>query len=144
MHTSVILLYNFESAILFVALMKTEMAIQVNLRKLRVHGDVLGQILRIGIPAGMHHVCRPELWGGERRPLPSIFNTDPDVVATGQIRLEYIFFAYLFSFAQEMPSLTTIMQVYPLSLSITAAVILAVTLYVKPSKRYIQSGSYEK
>lgn len=43
MHTSVILLYNFEPAILFVALMKTEMAIQVNLRKLRVHGDVLGK-----------------------------------------------------------------------------------------------------
>lgn len=108
------------------------------------------------------------------RQLLSIFNTDPDVIATGRIRLEYIFFAYLFSFAQEglsgylrgfgvsfipaacavigicgvrltwiftvfrqVPSFTTIMQVYPLSLGITAAVILAVTLFVKPSKRYV-------
>ena len=92
----------------------------------------------------------------------------------GQIRLRYIFFAYMFSFAQEglsgylrgfgvsfipaacavigicgvrlawiftvfqkAPSFTTIMQVYPISLGITAAVILAVTLLVKPSKRYI-------
>lgn len=34
-------------------------------------------------------------------PLLRIFNTDPDVIAAGRIRLEYIFFAYLFSFAQE-------------------------------------------
>lgn len=108
------------------------------------------------------------------RPLLSLFNTDPDVIATGQIRLVYIFLAYLFSFAQEglsgylrgfgvsfipaacsaigicgvrltwvftvfrqAPSFTTIMQVYPLSLGITAAAILAVTLIVKPSQRYM-------
>lgn len=41
------------SAILFGALMKTELAIRIDLRKLRVHGDVLGQILKIGIPAGI-------------------------------------------------------------------------------------------
>lgn len=107
-------------------------------------------------------------------PLLRIFNTDPGVIAAGRIRLEYIFFAYLFSFVQEglsgylrgfgvsfipaacsvigicgvrltwiftvfqqTPSFTTIMQVYPLSLAITAAVILAVTLFVKPSRRYI-------
>ena len=107
-------------------------------------------------------------------PLLGIFNTDPNVIAAGQIRLEFIFFAYLFSFAQEVlsgylrgfgvsfipaacavvgicgvrltwiftvfrqaPSFTTIMQVYPISLGITAAVILAATLFVKPSKRYI-------
>ena len=113
------------------------------------------------------------------RPLLAIFNTDPEVIAAGRIRLEYIFFAYLFSFAQEVlsgylrgfgvsfipaacsvvgicgvrltwiftvfrqtPSFPTIMQVYPLSLGITAAVILAVTLLVKPSKRYVaESGS---
>ena len=107
------------------------------------------------------------------RPLLSIFNQDPEVIAAGQIRLTYIFIAYLFSFAQEglsgylrgfgvsfipaacavigicgvrltwiftvfrcAPSFTTIMQVYPLSLGITAAVILVVTLIVKPSRRY--------
>ncbi len=107
-------------------------------------------------------------------PLLSIFNTDPDVIAAGKIRLAYIFFAYVFSFAQEglsgylrgfgvsfipaacavigicgvrltwiftvfrqSPSFTTIMQVYPLSLGVTAAVILAVTLIVKPSRRFV-------
>ena len=107
--------------------------------------------------------------------LLGIFNPDPDVIATGRIRLEYIFFAYLFSLAQEAlsgylrgfgvsfipaacavigicgvrltwiftmfrqrPSFTTIMQVYPISLGITAAVILAVTLFVKPSRRFVR------
>ena len=239
------------SAILFVALMKTELAIQINPRKLRVYGDVLGQILKIGIPAGIQgmifsfaniiiqsavnslgttvmaassaaynleifsyyimnsfgQACTTfvgQNYGagkGERcrktlkicllqsivstaivsvlillfsYPLLGIFNTDPDVIAAGQIRLRYIFFAYLFSFAQEglsgylrgfgvsfipaacavigicgvrltwiftvfqrVPSFTTIMQVYPISLGITAAVILAVTLFVKPSRRYV-------
>lgn len=106
--------------------------------------------------------------------LLSVFNTDPDVIAVGRIRLEYIFFAYLFSFAQETlsgylrgygvsfipaacsvigicgvrltwiftvfrrsPSFETIMQVYPLSLGITAVVILIVVLFLKPSKRYL-------
>jgi len=108
------------------------------------------------------------------RPLLGIFNTDPDVIAAGQIRLAYIFFAYLFSFAQEglsgylrgfgvsfIPAactvigicgvrltwiftvfqqsrtFSTIMQVYPLSLGVTAVVILGVTLLVKPSQRYV-------
>ncbi len=31
----------------------------------------------------------------------AIFDPDPEVIAAGRIRLEYIFFAYLFSFAQE-------------------------------------------
>lgn len=105
--------------------------------------------------------------------LLGIFNTDPEVIATGIIRLKYIFFAYLFSFVQEVlsgylrgfgvsfipaacavvgicgvrltwiftvfrqsPSFVTIMQVYPLSLGVTAAFILIVTLFVKPSRRY--------
>lgn len=239
------------SAILFVALMKTKLAIQINPGKLRVHGDVLGQILRIGIPAGIQgmifsfaniiiqsavnslgttimaassvaynleifayyimnsfgQACTTfvgQNYGagkGERclktlklcllqslvstaavcglillfsRPLLGIFNTDPEVILAGRIRLEYIFFAYLFSFAQEglsgylrgfgvsfipatcavigicgvrltwiftvfreRPSFTTIMQVYPLSLGVTAAVILGVTLFMKPSRRYV-------
>lgn len=238
------------SAILFGALMKTELAIRVVPRKLRVHGDVLGQILRIGVPAGIQgmifsfaniivqsavnslgttvmaassaaynleifsyyimnsfgQACTTfvgQNYGAGKNerclkalklclvqslvstaavsvlillfshPLLSIFNTDPDVIATGRIRLGYIFFAYLFSFVQEglsgylrgfgvsfipaacavvgicgvrltwiftvfqkMPSFATIMQVYPLSLGVTAAVILVVTLFVKPSKRY--------
>lgn len=96
------------------------------------------------------------------------------MIATGRIRLEYIFTAYLFSFAQEglsgylrgfgvsfipaacavigicgvrltwiltvfrqAPSFTTIMQVYSISLGVTAAVIVAVTLVVKLSRRYV-------
>ncbi len=239
------------SAILLAALMKTEMAIRIELRRLRVHGDVLVQILKIGIPAGIQgmifsfaniiiqsavnslgttvmaassaaynleifayyimnsfgQACTTfvgQNYGagkGERclktlklsllqslvstaavcglillfsRPLLGIFNTDPEVVATGRIRLEYIFFAYLFSFAQEglsgylrgfgvsfipaacavvgicgvrltwiftvfrqSPSFPTIMQAYPLSLGVTAAAILIVTLFMKPSKRYV-------
>lgn len=238
------------SALLFGALMRTELAIRIDPKKLRVHGDVLGQILKIGIPAGIQgmifsfaniiiqsavnslgttvmaassaaynleifsyyimnsfgQACTTfvgQNYGAGKserclktlklcllqsivstaavsglillfsRPLLGIFNTDPDVIATGRIRLEYIFFAYLFSFVQEglsgylrgfgvsfipaacavigicgvrltwiftvfrqTPSFTTIMQVYPLSLGITAAVILVVTLLVKPSKRY--------
>ena len=241
------------STILFAALMKTELAIRINPRKMRIHGAVLGQILKIGIPAGIQgmifsfanliiqsavnslgttvmaassaafnlevfsyyimssfgQACTTfvgQNYGagkGERcrkvlklclmqsfisttassilillfsSPLLALFNTDPDVIASGRIRLEYIFFAYLFSFAQEglsgylrgfgvsfipaacavvgicgvrltwiftvfrrSPSFTTVMQVYPLSLGITAAVILAVTLMVKPSKRYTHS-----
>lgn len=238
------------SAILFAALMKTELAIRIEPRKLRVHGEVLGQILRIGVPAGIQgmifsfaniivqsavnslgttvmaassaaynleifsyyimnsfgQACTTFVGqnygaGKGRRCLKAlklclvqslvstavvsvlillfshwllgIFNSDPDVIAIGRIRLEYIFFAYLFGFAQEglsgylrgfgvsfipaacavvgicgvrltwifvvfqqSPSFGTIMQVYPLSLGITAAVILVVTLFVKPSKRY--------
>ena len=240
------------AGILFAALMKTELAIRVDPRKLRVHKDVLGQILKIGIPAGVQgmifsfaniiiqsavnslgttvmaassaaynleifayyimnsfgQACTTfvgQNYGagkGERclktlklcllqslvstmvvsglillfsKHLLGIFNTDPDVIAIGRIRLEYIFFAYLFSFAQEgmsgylrgfgvsfipaacavigicgvrltwiftmfrqKPSFTTIMQVYPISLGVTAAVILAVTLFVKPSKRFVR------
>lgn len=239
------------SVLLFSALTRTELAIRIEPRKLQVHRDVLGQILRIGVPAGIQGMifsfaniiiqsavnslgttvmaassaaynleifsyyimnsfgqacttfvgqnygagkgdrCRRTLklsllqsalstaaisgvillFSG---PLLSIFNTDPEVIALGRIRLQYIFFAYLFSFAQEglsgylrgfgvsfipaacavigicgvrltwiftvfqqAPSFQTIMQVYPLSLGVTAAVILLVTLFVKPSRRYI-------
>ena len=254
--TATVLSNLVSAAILFAALMRTKLAIRITPKKLRIHGDVLGQILRIGIPAGVQgmifsfaniiiqsavnslgttimaassaafnleifsyyimnsfgQACTTfvgQNYGagkGERcrkalklcllqsavstaavsclillfaRPLLAIFNTDPEVIAAGRIRLEYIFFAYLFSFAQEVlsgylrgfgvsfipaacsvvgicgvrltwiftvfrqtPSFPTIMQVYPLSLGITAAVILAVTLLVKPSKRYVaESGS---
>ncbi len=248
--TATVLSNLVSSILLLAALMKTELAIRIDLRKLRVHGHVLGQILKIGIPAGIQgmifsfanliiqsavnslgttvmaassaafnlevfsyyimnsfgQACTTfvgQNYGagkGDRcrkvlklcllqsfvstavssvlillfsTPLLGIFNTDPDVIAAGRIRLEYIFFAYLFSFAQETlsgylrgfgvsfipaacavvgicgvrltwiftvfrqsPSFTTVMQVYPLSLGITAAVILAVTLIVKPSRRY--------
>ena len=172
-------LANLVSAvILFAALMKTDLAIHIDPRKLRVHGDVLGQILKIGIPAGIQgmifsfaniiiqsavnslgttvmaassaaynleifayyimnsfgQACTTfvgQNYGagkGDRcrkvlklcllqsllstatasglillfgHPLLSIFNTDPDVIAAGQIRLGYMFAAYLFSFTQE-------------------------------------------
>ena len=248
--TATVLSNLISSAILFAVLVKTELVVRISPRKLRIHGDVLGQILKVGVPAGVQgmvfsfaniiiqsavnslgttvmaassaaynleifsyyimnsfgQTCTT--FGGQNygagqndrclktvrlcllqsvagtavsgglillfsRPLLSIFNQDPDVIAAGQIRLQYIFIAYLFSFAQEVlsgylrgfgvsfipaacavigicgvrltwiftvfrrtPSFATIMQVYPLSLGITAAVILVVTLIVKPSRRY--------
>lgn len=249
--TATVLSNLVSSVILFAALMKTEQEIRIDPRKLRIHGKVLWQILKIGVPAGIQgmifsfanliiqsavnslgttvmaassaafnlevfsyyimnsfgQACTTfvgQNYGagkGDRcrkvlklcllqsfvstaassvlillfsTPLLGIFNTDPGVIAAGRIRLEYIFFAYLFSFAQEglsgylrgfgvsfipaacavigicgvrltwiftvfrqSPSFTTVMQVYPLSLGITAAVILAVTLIVKPSRRYV-------
>ena len=249
--TATVLSNLVSSAILFAALMRTELSVKIDLRKLRVHGDMLVQILKIGIPAGVQgmifsfaniiiqsavnslgttvmaassaafnlevfayyimnsfgQACTTfvgQNYGAGKggrclktlklclmqslistaavsglillfsHPLLSIFNTDPEVISTGRIRLEYIFFAYLFSFAQEVlsgylrgfgvsfipaacavigicgvrltwiftvfrqrPSFTTIMQVYPLSLGVTAAVILAVTLCMRPSRRYV-------
>ncbi|MDE6314237.1 MAG: MATE family efflux transporter [Lachnospiraceae bacterium] len=109
------------------------------------------------------------------RQLLGIFNKDSNVIDTGYIRLCYIFFAYTFSFAQEVlsgylrgygvsfipalcsvvgicgvrlvwiftvfqriPTFETIMQVYPLSLGITALSILLVTIMIKPSQHYLQ------
>lgn len=109
--------------------------------------------------------------------LLSVFNSDPEVINTGYIRLQYIFFAYMFSFAQEafsgylrgfgvsaipalcsvvgicgvrlgwmftvfrmFPSFATIMRVYPVSLGVTAAVIVLVTVILRPSERYRASG----
>lgn len=249
--TATVLSNLVSSVILFVALVRTKQAIRVEPKKLRVHGDVLGEMLKIGVPAGVQgmifsfaniiiqsavnslgttvmaassaaynlevfayyimnsfgQACTTfvgQNYGagkGERcrrvlklcllqsllstaaasglillfsRQLLGIFNTDPEVIAVGQIRLAYIFFAYLFSFAQEglsgylrgfgvsfipaacavvgicgvrltwiftvfrqSPSFPTIMQVYPISLGTTAVAILAVTLFVKPSRRYI-------
>lgn len=116
-------------------------------------------------------VCTTILLSG--RFLLSIFNPEAAVIDTGMIRLQYIFFGYAFSFAQEVlsgylrgfgvsfipaictvvgicgvrlvwifgifphhRSFATIMQVYPISLGLTALVILVVTLFVKPSKRF--------
>ena len=248
--TATVLSNLISSAILFAVLIRTELVVRMDYRKLRIHRDVLGQILKVGIPAGVQGMifsfaniiiqsavnslgttimaassaaynleifayyimnsfgqtcttfvgqnygagkndrCRKIVQlcllqsavgtvasGGLillfSRTLLSIFNQDPDVIAAGQIRLTFIFIAYLFSFAQEglsgylrgfgvsfipaacavigicgvrltwiftvfrrAPSFTTIMQVYPLSLGITAAVILVVTLIVKPSQRF--------
>ena len=248
--TATVLSNLISSVILFAVLVRTELVIRMDPRKLRIHRDVLGQILKIGVPAGVQSMifsfaniiiqsavnglgttvmaassaaynleifsyymmnafgqtcttfvgqnygagkndrCRKAVRlcllqsavgtvvsGGLillcSHPLLSIFNQDPDVIAMGQIRLKYILAAYLFSFVQEglsgylrgfgvsfipaacavigicgvrltwiftafrrTPTFTTIMQVYPLSLGITAAVILVVTLIVRPSRRY--------
>ncbi len=252
--TATVLSNLVSSVILFVALVRTKQAIRVEPKKLRVHGDVLGEMLKIGVPAGVQgmifsfaniiiqsavnslgttvmaassaaynleifayyimnsfgQACTTfvgQNYGagkGERCrrvlklcllqslfstaaasglillfscQLLGIFNTAPEVIAAGQIRLAYIFFAYLFSFAQEglsgylrgfgvsfipaacsvvgicgvrlvwiftvfrqIPSFSTIMQVYPLSLGVTAVAILTVTLFVKPSRRYISQS----
>ncbi len=110
--------------------------------------------------------------------LLGIFNTSPDVIAVGRVRLEYIFFAYIFSFVQETvsgylrgfgvsfipaacsvvgicgvrlawiftvfrrwPTFETIMTVYPVSLGITALVIVIVLFLVRPSKRWATSAA---
>lgn len=249
--TATVLSNLISSLILLISLAKTNLPIRVNLKKLRVHGEVFSEILKIGIPAGVQGMvfsfaniiiqsavnslgttimaassaafnlevfvyyimnsfgqacttfvgqnygagkndrCRKTLRlsllqslistvavGGFvlifSQPLLRIFNTDPDVISAGQIRLKYILFAYLFSILQEglsgylrgfgvsfipaacsvigicgvrllwvftvfqqSPSFARIMQVYPLSLGVTAIVIFAVMLIVKPSKRYI-------
>lgn len=116
-------------------------------------------------------VCLLILLSG--RTLLSVFNSDPEVIEIGYIRLEYIFLAYAFSFAQEIfsgylrgfgissvpalcsvlgicgvrlgwmftvfkryPTFSTIMQVYPISLGVTAAVTVLVTAILRPSRRY--------
>ncbi len=238
------------SVILFVLLLNTKLVIRVRFSELRIHGDVLLKVLKIGIPAGVQgmvfsfaniivqsavnslgttimaassaaynleifsyyvmnsfgQACTTfvgQNYGAGKndrcrktlklcllqsafstavlcgvillfsRQLLGIFNSDPDVIAYGRIRLEYLFFAYIFSFAQEtlsgylrgfgvsfipalcaivgicgvrltwiftvfkaVPTFTTIMQVYPISLGLTAIVILIVTILVKPSKRF--------
>lgn len=249
--TATVLSNLVSSVILFAALMKTKLAIKITPRRLRVHWDVFGQILHVGIPAGVQgmifsfanlivqsavnslgttvmaassaafnleifsfyfmssfgQACTTfvgQNYGagkGDRcrrvlkltliqslvstavacgvillfsRPLLGIFNPDPDVIAIGRLRMEYIFFAYLFGLVQETlsgylrgfgvsfipaacsvigvcgvrltwiftvfkqaPSFVTVVQVYPISLGITALVLLAVTLLVKPSRRYV-------
>ena len=112
------------------------------------------------------------------RQLLGIFNTDSGVIDAGMIRLRYIFFAYIFSFAQEVltgylrgfgistipavstvigvcgtrliwiftvfvlrPSFTTIMQVYPISLGITAFVMMIFAVIIRPSRKF--SGKSE-
>lgn len=248
--TATVIANLISSAILFVSLLKTDLVIRLEIKKLKIDGRILGDILKIGIPAGIQGmifsfaniviqsavnslgttvmaassaaynleifayyvmnsfgqacttfvgqnfgagkndrclktlklclvqcvtstacVCGIILLFGT--PLLHIFNKDAAVVETGYIRLCYIFFAYLFSFAQEVlsgylrgygvsfipalcsvvgicgirllwiftvfqkiPSFTTIMQVYPISLGVTALAILIVTLIVKPSKRF--------
>ncbi|MCM1282553.1 MAG: MATE family efflux transporter [Muribaculaceae bacterium] len=238
------------SAILFTALLKTDLAIQVTLKNMRIDGRILSSILKIGVPAGVQGMifsfaniviqsavnslgttvmaassaafnleifayyvmnsfgqacttfvgqnfgagqndrcirtlklcllqsaaatavtCGVILFFG--KPLLGIFNQDPAVIDTGYIRLCYIFAAYLFSFAQEglsgylrgygvsfipaacsvvgicgvrlvwiftvfqkNPAFATIMQVYPISLGVTAVAILLVTILVRPSRRY--------
>lgn len=87
------------SVLLFTALRKTKLAVRIVPGKLKVHGDVLGRILKIGIPAG--------------------------------VRLTWIFTVF-----RQILSFATIMQVYSLSMGITAFVMVLVTLVVKPSRRY--------
>ena len=47
------------SAILFAVLVKTELVVRIDPRKLRIHGDVLGQILKVGVPAGVQGMVFP-------------------------------------------------------------------------------------
>ncbi len=248
--TATVLANLVSSLILFVALIRTKQEVRVSVKELRIHFNVLGSILRIGIPSGIQGMifslaniviqsavnslgttvmaassaafnleifafyvmnsfgqtcttfvgqnygagkndrCRKTLalcllqsFIGTgtacvlillfAEQLLGIFNTDPQVIAVGKLRLEYIFFAYIFSFAQDVfsgylrgfgvsfipalcsvvcicgvrlfwiftvfkrsPSFDTVMQVYPLSLGLTALVIGMSLLVLKPSRRY--------
>lgn len=105
--------------------------------------------------------------------LISIFNTDPEVIRTGYLRLVYIFSGYIFSMTYEVvsgymrgygislrtaimttigvcgtrffwiyvifpksPTFATIMTVYPLSLGITAGLIVLVLIVSRPAARF--------
>lgn len=238
------------SAALFVCLLRTNLPVRLSLRKLRVHGRVLGEMLRIGVPAGVQgmifsianivvqsgvdslgtavmsasaaaynleifayyvtnafgQTCTTfvgQNFGARRnerclrslkicllqsfcvtaavccfmlvfgKPLLWLINPSEEVVRIGYTRMCYIFFAYIFGLLQEAlsgylrgfgvsifpaacsvvgicgvrliwiayvfplrPTFETIMIVYPISLAITALAILAVTVILKPSKRY--------
>ena len=104
--------------------------------------------------------------------LLGLFNSDPEVIRSGYLRLCYLFFAYIFNVMQEVgsgylrgyglslvpalislagicgtrilwimtvfrkiPSFTTIMVAYPVSLGITGLVIMLSILIIKPSAR---------
>lgn len=241
------------SVILFIALLRTDRVVRMDMKRLGINGRILAKILRIGVPAGVQSMifslaniviqgavnslgttvmaasaaafnlevfanyvltsfgqaCTTfvgQNYGAGKadrcrrtlklciiisavstatvclcilffhHPLLSIFTTDEAVIATGLIRLEYIFFAYIFSFQMDIysgylrgfgvsafpalcsifgicgvrllwiytvftrhPSFATIMQVYPVSISITAFLILTVILILRPSKRYIKA-----
>ena len=47
---------------------------------------------------------------------------------------------WIFTVFKKIPSFATVMQVYPISLGVTVFAILAVTLALKPSKRYSGTG----
>lgn len=242
------------SFILFISLLKSKSAIKIIPKNLKINGNVLAEIMKIGIPAGVQGMIfsfaniviqsavnslgatvmasssaafNLEIFAyyvmnsfgqacttfvgqnfGANKPerckkvlklcliqcaastfiacsvilifanqLLSIFNQDPDVIKIGCIRLSYIFFAYIFSFAQEVlsgylrgygvsfitavcsvvgicgvrlawiftvfrkiPTFETIMQVYPISLGITAFAIIIVTIILKPSKHYFKNN----
>ena len=107
------------------------------------------------------------------RPLLSLFNRDPEVIATGYIRLMMIMISHSFSLLYEVmsgylrgfgislapavltmlgvcgvriawirfvfptsPSFRTIMIAYPVSLSITALLVLGALLVYRPSRRF--------
>lgn len=106
------------------------------------------------------------------RPLLGLFNSDPEVIEIGYIRLVWIFIAYIFGVAQEVfsgylrgfgmalipaavclivicgtritwiftvfqqfPTFRTIVQAYPLSLGLTALVLVIITAAYRPSRR---------
>ena len=237
------------AGILLVALLRTGDCIRLDPRKLRVHGDVLKEILRIGIPAsiqqcmfsianiliqsaidslgtaviagssagfnvevfvgyilssygqacatftsqnrgaGLHDRCRKVLttclWQDYiatvgvyalvllfSRQLLSLFSSDPEVIEIGRNRLFYIFLTYHFSLVSDccsgylrgygmsvkptvcnifgvvvvrltwlytvfraMPTFGVLMQVYPVSLCVTAIMHLTLTLISRPSRR---------
>lgn len=101
-----------------------------------------------------------------------IFNSDPEVIAIGLVRLKWLFFAFIFGNFQEIfsgylrgfgmslvpalvclvgicgiritwiytafkivPTFTTIMQAYPLSLGTTGLILVVMTMILKPSRK---------
>lgn len=91
------------------------------------------------------------------RSLVALFNSDPEVVANGYLRLLYIMPAVLttlgvcgvritwvqFVFPQS-PTLATLMTVYPISLGVTALFMLGALLYYRPTKRFAALAAQQR
>jgi putative MATE family efflux protein len=110
------------------------------------------------------------------RPLLGLFNSDPEVIAVGQVRMRWMFSAYGFNLLQEMfsaymrgygyslepalmsllgicgtrllwiflvfprnPVFSTVMKVYPISLGLSALLIIGVVLWKRPGEKRVVS-----
>lgn len=243
------------SMMLFVALLRTDSVVKVRFESFKIHGDILKQVLGIGVPAGLQgmvfsfaniiiqsavnslgttvmaassaalnleifayyimnsygQTCTTfvgQNYGARKadrckkslaicigqdycvtiaiyifimcfaETLLGLFSKDPQVIAIGRVRLGYIIVGHMFSAAQEpmtgymrgfgmslvpalcsvvgicvvrltwiftvfraSPSFSTIMQVYPLSLGITALAIFIMIVIVKPARKFVEAAN---
>lgn len=153
------------SLILFVKLMRTEKWIRLDLRKLKIHKDSLLTILQIGLPAGiqsavfnianvviqsainslgtvviaassaayifsmLYEVMSGYLRGFGISFVPAILT----ILGVCGVRIAWVYTAF-----PKNPTFRTLLMAYPLSLSITALLILGALLFYHPSRSCIQ------